>query len=164
VCMVGFESEIGVYDIEEEPFDLEMVGRYDGLGTYWGAFSSACRYTGGYIYFVTWEKGLQILHYSGDTVEVGEGSEGNRRNLELKMPSLLGGRSVPMDLSVPRDGVVKLELYDVSGRRVRELWRGYVNKGNRRIEVDLGGLGSGVYFLRADAGREISVKKIILVR
>jgi len=141
-----------------------MVGRYDGLGTYWGAFSSACRYTGGYIYFVTWEKGLQILHYSGDTVGIREVGESERAGLSLKVPVLMESDRALVELSVPRDGEVKLDLYDVSGRRVRELWGGYVNKGNRRIEVDLRGLGSGVYFLRAGAGREVEVKRFILVR
>ena len=135
-----------------------MVGWYHGVG------GVKIDYSGGLIYAANHRQGLQVFHYAGDTVNVREGSEGNRRNLELKIPSILGSGSVPVELSVPRDGEVKLDLYDVSGRRVRELWRGYVNKGKGRIEVDLRGLGSGVYFLRADAGREVEAKRFILVR
>ena len=116
------------------------------------------------MYVVTLTRGLLVFHYLGDTVGVREGREGSRRNLKLKVPSLLRGERASVELSVPASGVVKLDLYDVSGRRVRELWKGYVSRGDKRIEVDLGGLCSGVYFLRAEVGGDVEVRRFILVR
>jgi len=155
---MGLFNDVSVCDLSGDPGNWGLAGWYHGIG------GMKIEYSGGLIYAVSHRQGLQVFRYSGDTVEIREGSGSDRRVLRLKIPSLLGGGSVPMDLSVPRDGVVKLELYDVSGRKVRELWRGYAGEGYHRFEVDLGGLCSGVYFLRAEAGREVEVKRFILVR
>jgi len=160
----AYSGNITVYDFSGDPDSWSYLGGY-----WFGSYATwpdnvCCEYGGGLMYVVTWSRGLLVFHYLGDTVGVREGSEGNRRNLKLKVPSFLRGERAFVELSVPASGVVKLDLYDVSGRRVRELWKGYVSRGDKRIEVDLGGLCSGVYFLRAEVGGDVEVKRFILVR
>ncbi|RKY99838.1 MAG: hypothetical protein DRQ04_06955, partial [Candidatus Hydrothermota bacterium] len=76
---------------------------------------------------------------------------------------------VLVEYSVPCGGEVVLEVYDVSGRRVRELVRGEVARGEHRMEWDGRDsegrlLSSGVYFLRLEGMGMRAVGKMVLVR
>lgn len=88
--------------------------------------------------------------------------------LRLPRPNPSGDRVV-IDYSVPTDGDVELEVYDVAGRRVRELVKGRVKAGIHRLEwnrkSDMGRLlPSGVYFIRLEAEGRRAVRKVVLMR
>ena len=60
-------------------------------------------------------------------------------------------------------GRVSLELHDVAGRRVREIFVGDQGSGEHRIELDTSGLPAGVYWYRLEsAGRQVAKQCIVL--
>ncbi len=69
--------------------------------------------------------------------------------------------------TLPEPGPAKLELFDVTGRRVAVLHDGFLDKGHHTIRFDMQnhtGLASGIYLYRLDAGGLKAVKKMTLVR
>lgn len=64
---------------------------------------------------------------------------------------------------------LRLELFDVAGRRVRVLWDGPVIPGRTPFAWDgrdenFRPLGSGVYFVRARSNSATATGKVVLVR
>jgi len=71
--------------------------------------------------------------------------------------------------SIPERTRVRLYLYDVAGRKVRDIIDGEVDAGIHRIHVEArdnrgNALPSGVYFLRLDLEGNCQVKKVLFVR
>ncbi|HDM89904.1 MAG TPA: T9SS type A sorting domain-containing protein [candidate division WOR-3 bacterium] len=82
-------------------------------------------------------------------------------------PNPVRGRVV-VEYSVPEDVEVRLGVYDVAGRRVRDLVKGRVKAGMHRLEWDRRDgrgrlLPSGVYFLRLEAGKFRETRKLLLL-
>ena len=59
---------------------------------------------------------------------------------------------------------VSLKIYDVLGRKVRTLVNEVKKPGRYDVQFDAGGLPSGVYFYKVQAGPYTSVKKMILLK
>jgi hypothetical protein len=67
--------------------------------------------------------------------------------------------------TLPRAGQVSLTVYDVLGRRVRELTpAGWFEAGERRMMLDGKDLSTGVYYLRANTGVAASEQQITLIK
>ncbi|HMQ70442.1 MAG TPA: T9SS type A sorting domain-containing protein, partial [Ignavibacteria bacterium] len=73
-----------------------------------------------------------------------------------------------INFSIPKQGNVKLEVYDVTGKKVKTLINGLRAAGNYTINFSAteGGsnLSSGVYFYRIESGDFIEVKRMILIK
>lgn len=54
--------------------------------------------------------------------------------------------STKVQFTMPEGGEVKLNVYDILGRRVRVVQAGYLTAGVRQMEFSAAGLSSGVYF------------------
>jgi hypothetical protein len=72
-------------------------------------------------------------------------------------------------LQLPRSGQVDLAVYDVRGRRVRQLHHGHLTAGGHEFpwdaRTDSGRtLASGVYFLRGDVLGEIFRQRLVLLK
>jgi hypothetical protein len=68
-----------------------------------------------------------------------------------------------------REAPVTLAIYNVLGQKVRDLVRGEIQKGLNEVTWDGHdnggrGLGSGIYFCRLMAGREVITHRIVLIR
>lgn len=84
--------------------------------------------------------------------------------LELKPPSPNPAlESATVRFAVPEQQEVTLRLYDVLGRTVQTLTGSAVN-GRQEMQVDLSGVPSGTYFLRLQAGGQIEVQQMTVVR
>jgi hypothetical protein len=71
-----------------------------------------------------------------------------------------------LQLEVPQAEIVRVELFDLLGRRVKELWAGLVAD-QKEITVDGRALASGVYFVRATDtiwNRPLVSAKIVLLK
>ncbi len=68
-----------------------------------------------------------------------------------------------IQFGIARSGKIRLDLYDVLGRHVTTLVESDYRAGNYSITLDAGGLPSGVYFYRLEAGRFKALKKMILL-
>ena len=117
----------------------------------------------GLIYVNSGRRGLQIFHYVYDTVGVREEGYVGRGSGPSDLLVLKGGAG-KIYLDLPSSGYVRVEAYDVVGRYVGEVYRGYLSGGRREVKVDLSGLGSGVYFLRVEGCGIDEMRKVLLVR
>jgi hypothetical protein len=66
--------------------------------------------------------------------------------------------------AVPQRSPVSIELYDVSGRRVRTLVKGPVDAGVHEVELTSEGLASGIYFCRMKAERFKQTRRLVLLK
>lgn len=60
--------------------------------------------------------------------------------------------------------LVKLEIFDALGNKVRTLVNEYITPGNYKVAFDGNNLASGIYYYRLQAGNFLEVKKMILLR
>jgi hypothetical protein len=77
-------------------------------------------------------------------------------------------RSMRIDLQLARPTVIRLDVYDAAGRRVRELTRGLV-AGTREVAWDGrdssgSSVAAGVYFLRLEGDGEVITRRAVLTR
>ncbi len=72
--------------------------------------------------------------------------------------------STTIKFSLPRDGHVSLNVYDVSGHLVAKVLDRDMTEGDHEVGFRADGLASGVYFYRLTAGDMTTTKKMILLR
>lgn len=102
--------------------------------------------------------------YFARPVSVGESPISNGRF------ALLGTATNPVkgisnvSFVVPKVSNVNLSLFDITGRKVKELYSGRVNAGVHRVRFDASSLASGVYFIKMSAGSFTDVAKILVVK
>jgi photosystem II stability/assembly factor-like uncharacterized protein len=66
--------------------------------------------------------------------------------------------------SIPKDGQVKLTIYNALGEKVKTLADGYKNAGRYNIEFNANNLSSGIYYYRIESGTFVKIRKMILLR
>ena len=67
-------------------------------------------------------------------------------------------------VSVHDSGLLELQLFDLTGRRVRDLYHGEITAGAHTLTIDASELSSGMYFVRATMEGKTKVNKILLAR
>jgi hypothetical protein len=65
---------------------------------------------------------------------------------------------------LPGKEFVSLRLYDMVGRLIRTLVEKEMESGSYQVTLDAGGLASGVYFFRMQAGKFAASKKCIVLK
>lgn len=80
-----------------------------------------------------------------------------------------GGQSATVAFSLPQDGPVELDVYDLRGRRVRSVLDESLPRGVHRASWDgrdRGGrrCAAGIYFLRLETSQTRLIRKLVLVR
>lgn len=71
-----------------------------------------------------------------------------------------------IQLTLPRSGIARIELFDIMGRRVKELWSGSVGE-TRDIQFNASEFASGIYFVRAWdplGNRLYAATKVVLLK
>jgi hypothetical protein len=66
--------------------------------------------------------------------------------------------------NIPKDEFVKLTVYDVVGRFVKELISGYRAAGMYKVEFNAGNNASGAYYYKLEAGDYKSTQKMMLLK
>ena len=73
-------------------------------------------------------------------------------------------KSTTIAFGQTRDAQVKLSVYDILGRKVAELFNGWLQVGIHRITFTGQNLSSGIYFYRLIAGGFVETRKMILLK
>ena len=68
------------------------------------------------------------------------------------------------EFTMPEDGMVRISVYDVSGREVVELVNGYQAAGTYPLTWDASNLSSGVYMLHMTADNFSTIQKVMLIK
>ena len=69
-----------------------------------------------------------------------------------------------INYSLPKSQNVKIEIYDMLGRKVKTLVDGYTEAGYHSVYFNASGLSSGIYIYRIIAGNFIQTKKMLLLK
>ena len=72
--------------------------------------------------------------------------------------------STTIEFKMANSGFVKIEIYNALGQNISTLQNGYLDKGLFSFKFNAQNIPTGVYFVRAQAGNEISTKKIMLIK
>ncbi len=70
--------------------------------------------------------------------------------------------TIKYDISKP--SYVKIIIYDLNGKSVSNLFEGYRESGRYSLQWDANLTGSGVYFMKIEAGTFVQVRKLILMK
>jgi len=69
-----------------------------------------------------------------------------------------------IQFSLPENSNIRLVLYDILGREVKEIAKGEYKPGSYKVRLDASNLASGVYFYRLEAGKFVGAKKLMLMK
>jgi PKD repeat protein len=69
-----------------------------------------------------------------------------------------------ISFSLAKEGGVRLEVFDIAGRRVASLVEGVKSAGRHTVSFDASSLSSGTYFYRLTAGGAVEQKKMVLLK
>ncbi len=69
-----------------------------------------------------------------------------------------------ISFDVAKAGAVKLEVFDILGRKVADLFNGNKAVGSYNVSFDASKLGSGVYLARYTAGGSVFIQKMTLIK
>lgn len=72
--------------------------------------------------------------------------------------------STSIKFDVPKDGNVRLAVYDILGKEVKVLVNEFTKAGQYEIMFNASNLSSGTYFYRIETGSFTDVKKMILIK
>jgi Secretion system C-terminal sorting domain len=72
--------------------------------------------------------------------------------------------STRISYSVPTTGLVTLKVYNILGQEIVTLFSGVQTAGNYEKTFDCTKLASGVYFYRLQAGNQMQVKKMVMMK
>lgn len=99
------------------------------------------------------------------TVGIYEEDQFNAPSFELNQnyPNPFNSQTV-MEFTIPNREMVRIEVYDVLGRRVKTLMNKILEPGKHSVSFDASGLPSGVYYYRLTAGTFTAVKKLLLLK
>ncbi len=68
--------------------------------------------------------------------------------VDLKVFPVPANNQATIRFTMLRKGEVSVEVYDIAGRRVAELYRGQLNQGNHSLQWNTASLQNGVYFIK----------------
>lgn len=75
--------------------------------------------------------------------------------------------STIINYTIAKDGIVKLKVYDMTGKEVATLINGFKSKGNYQVEFDIKDhsyISSGVYYYKIESNGFSDIKKMILIK
>jgi hypothetical protein len=72
--------------------------------------------------------------------------------------------STTIQFTLPQDDVVRLKVFDASGRDVQTLVNGRTSKGTHSDQFNAANLSSGVYLYRLETSTFSETKKMLLVK
>ncbi len=65
---------------------------------------------------------------------------------------------------LPQSSTVRLVLMNIIGEEIMTIASGHFNSGPHAVKLDAASLASGVYFYRLEAGNDVNVKKLLILK
>lgn len=125
-------------------------------------YRSGAFFDGGVLY-----SGNNALYYDGSPLVVAVDPVGgvlpSAFALEQNYPNPFNPATT-IKFSIPKNGLVQLKVFDVTGSEVASLVNGELNAGSYKADFNASQLGSGVYFYKLVADGYSETKKMILIK
>jgi hypothetical protein len=93
--------------------------------------------------------------------------DGNGENLDFGMKQNYPNPFNPItniEFTIPLSGLVKLTVFDVLGREIKNLINTYKEKGNYSVKFDASNLSSGIYFYQLSLNKLVQTKSMIVTK
>jgi hypothetical protein len=139
-----------------------------------GADAAGCPYVGGPLPQTRYDESeaWQQIYTNPPSLAARFGPEGDApllggapRALWLASPAPNPTRGkLGVRFGTPKDGPVRVVLYDLTGRVVHTFVDGELNAGGYNFQVDLGDISSGIYFLKLSTPSTTRHQKLIVIR
>jgi len=100
--------------------------------------------------------GNDVLHLKSTITEISDLSYTQTEGIQF-YPNPMKEFSV-MEFAMPEEGVAKVELFDISGRKLTQT-QNYLNQGRHSYRIT--GVGSGIYVLKVTAGNYLYSGKLL---
>ena len=71
---------------------------------------------------------------------------------------------ITLDIDIHQSGVLRIEVYDVSGNFIEEINKGHVNTGNQSLQWSGNNNPSGMYFFKITDGDAVQIRKAVLLK
>ncbi len=113
-----------------------------------------------------WQSGPTNVYYDGENLPTGitnTNGIANTYSLSQNFPNPFNPTTT-IKFSLPKDGLVKLVVFDVLGKKVATLVNEEQITGNYEVTFDATKLNSGVYFYKITSGDFSEIKKMMLVK
>ncbi|MDP3832068.1 MAG: T9SS type A sorting domain-containing protein, partial [Ignavibacteriaceae bacterium] len=69
-----------------------------------------------------------------------------------------------IEFTIPSSGLVKLTVFDVLGREIKNLINTYKEKGSYSVKFDASNLSSGIYFYQLSLNKLVQTKSMIVTK
>jgi photosystem II stability/assembly factor-like uncharacterized protein len=102
--------------------------------------------------------GQSIVNISANENEISESFR-----LEQNYPNPFNNQTI-IDFEIKENGNISIEIFDIAGRKVKELVKGYYKTGKYSIKYNAENLNSGIYFYRLKMEKTTLTKKFILMK
>jgi hypothetical protein len=112
-----------------------------------------------------WGTGIGYMGWTSTSVGI-TGNNGlvpNSYTLSQNFPNPFNP-STTINFTLPKDGLVKLVVYDITGKEIKVLSNEFRTAGYHSISFDASNLPSGVYLYKLSAGNFVETKKMILTK
>jgi len=96
----------------------------------------------------------------GDPVSVAENERVNT-GLEAIIPNPAGGNPALVQFALASPGLVSIDLYDLTGKKVGRVFDRQMPAGRFRAEVEMDQYSPGVYFVRLTAGSSVFTMRLV---
>lgn len=157
LCESGFWGDnLQIVDVSD-PTDPASMAEYD-----FHTFVIDSYVAGDFIY-VAGQKTLIILRFNPDTDISDEESNPRSFSLSQNHPNPFNS-STTISYDLPRRSDVRIEIYDILGRRIEMLLNGDQPAGTHSVVWDARDASSGIYFYRIKAGDFAASKSCLLLK
>jgi hypothetical protein len=148
-------SGLQIIDISD-PSNPAFAGSFDTPGYARGVFLA------GSLIYLADEFSLLILRHTAVGIE-DEPSVPAAFSLSPNYPNPFNARTT-IEFSLPDELHVRLEAFDITGKKVATVVDNLMNAGHHQATWDAAGFGSGIYFIRLSAGNSVETRKTILLK
>lgn len=84
-------------------------------------------------------------------------------NLQQNYPNPFNSNTV-IEFDLPKFSQIKLKVYDVTGRLIKEIFSGNLNSGSYKVNFNAENLSSGIYIYKLETEEVQLVKKMVLLK
>jgi hypothetical protein len=157
LAYMHYEDGVKIYDISNLNNPV-LIGTYEDYG-----FSNGVVVENDTAYISAGNGGMWILRYDSPTGIYQNGEKMPRISMLDNYPNPFNA-STTIEYGLPTAGRVRIDIYDLLGRRIEMLVDEEVQGGRHQVVWDASDYSSGVYFYRIKAGDYTEAKKMILLK